>query len=217
MRREGYELQVGKPQVIIKEIEGQKHEPMEQLVIDVPEEYAGKAIELATAQKGMLEKMEPKGDVQHLEFEIPSRGLIGLRSRILTATAGQAVMTHRFKSYARHKGEISGRFNGSLVSMETGQALAFAIDRLRDRGKFFIEPGDKVYKGQVVGENTRDNDLEINVIKGKKLTNMRASGADDAAKIAPKIVFSLEEAMEYIKEDEYLEITPSHLRMRKIG
>ncbi|NND35263.1 MAG: translational GTPase TypA [Saprospiraceae bacterium] len=216
MRREGYELQVGKPQVIIREIDGQKHEPVEQLVIDVPEQYAGKAIELVTQQKGMLEKMEPKGDVQHLEFEIPSRGLIGLRSRILTATAGQAVMTHRFKVYAPHKGEISGRFNGSLVSMETGQALAFAIDRLRDRGKFFVEPGDQVYKGQVIGENTRDNDLEVNVIKGKKLTNMRASGADDAAKIAPKIVFSLEEAMEYIKEDEYLEITPAHLRMRKI-
>jgi GTP-binding protein len=216
MRREGYELQVGKPQVILKEIDGRKHEPIELLVIDVPENYAGKAIELVTQQKGLMEKMEPKGDVQHLEFEIPSRGLIGLRSRVLTATAGQAVMTHRFKEYAPHKGDIPGRFNGSLVSMETGQALAFAIDRLRDRGKFFIEPGDQVYKGQVVGENTRDNDLEVNVIKGKKLTNMRASGADDAAKIAPKIIFSLEEAMEYIKEDEYLEITPLHLRMRKI-
>jgi GTP-binding protein len=164
----------------------------------------------------MLEKMEPKGDVQHLEFEIPSRGLIGLRSRILTATAGKAVMTHRFKEYAPFKGEISGRFNGSLVSMETGQALAFALDRLQDRGKFFVAPGDKVYKGQVVGENSRDNDLEVNVIKGKKLTNMRASGADEAIKLAPKIVFSLEEAMEYIKDDEYLEITPVNLRMRKI-
>ncbi|MCL4124983.1 UNVERIFIED_CONTAM: hypothetical protein GTU68_025813 [Idotea baltica] len=217
MRREGYELQVGKPQVIIKEVEGRKHEPVELLVIDVPETYAGKAIELVTQQKGLLEKMEPKGDVQHIEFEIPSRGLIGLRSRILTATAGQAVMTHRFKEYAPHKGDISGRFNGSLVSMETGQALAFAIDRLRDRGKFFVEPGDKVYKGQVIGENNRDNDMEINVIKGKKLTNMRAAGSDDSARIAPKVIFSLEEAMEYIRDDEYLEITPVHLRMRKIN
>ncbi|NND08174.1 MAG: translational GTPase TypA [Saprospiraceae bacterium] len=217
MRREGYELQVGKPQVIVKEINGQKHEPVEHMVIDVPETYAGKAIELVTQQKGILEKMEPKGDLQHLEFDIPSRGLIGLRSRILTATAGQAVMTHRFKNYAPFKGEIDGRFQGSLVSMETGQALAFAIDRLQDRGKFFIDPGEKVYKGQVIGENTRNNDLEINVIKGKKLTNMRASGSDDAAKIAPKIDFSLEEAMEYIREDEYLEITPENLRMRKMN
>lgn len=216
MRREGYELQVGKPQVIFKEIDGVKQEPIEHLVIDVAEDYAGKAIELVTQQKGMLEKMEPKGDVQHLEFEIPSRGLIGLRSRVLTATAGQAVMTHRFKEYAPFKGEIAGRFNGSLVSMETGQSLAFALDRLQDRGKFFVAPGDKVYKGQVVGENNRDNDLDINVIKGKKLTNMRASGADDSIKLAPKTVFSLEEAMEYIKEDEYLEVTPLNLRMRKI-
>ncbi len=216
MRREGYELQVGKPEVIIKEIDGQKHEPMEVLVIDVPEEYSGKAIELVTQQKGMLTIMEPKGDVQHLEFDIPSRGLIGLRSRILTNTAGQAVMTHRFKEYAPHKGEIPSRFNGSLVSMETGQALAFAIDRLQDRGKFFINPGEQVYKGQVIGENARSNDLEINVIKGKKLTNMRASGSDDAVKIAPKIDFSLEESMEYIREDEYLEVTPESLRMRKI-
>jgi GTP-binding protein len=216
MRREGYELQVGKPQVILRDIEGVKSEPVEHLVIDVTEDYAGKAIELVTQQKGMLEKMEPKGDVQHLEFEIPSRGLIGLRSKILTATAGQAVMNHRFKEYAPLKGEINGRFNGSLVSMETGQALAFALDRLQDRGRFFVAPGDRVYKGQVVGENNRDNDLEVNVIKGKKLTNMRASGADDAIKLAPKVVFSLEEAMEYIKDDEYLEVTPLSLRMRKI-
>jgi GTP-binding protein len=216
MRREGYELQVGKPQVILRDIEGVKSEPVEHLVIDVAEDYAGKAIELVTQQKGMLEKMEPKGDVQHLEFEIPSRGLIGLRSKILTATAGQAVMNHRFKEYAPLKGEINGRFNGSLVSMETGQALAFALDRLQDRGRFFVAPGDRIYKGQVVGENNRDNDLEVNVIKGKKLTNMRASGADDAIKLAPKVVFSLEEAMEYIKDDEYLEVTPLSLRMRKI-
>lgn len=216
MRREGYELQVGKPQVIMKEIDGQKHEPIEHMVIDVPEEYAGKAIELVTQQKGLLEVMEPKGDIQHLEFNIPSRGLIGLRSRMLTNTAGQAIMTHRFKEFAPFKGEISGKFNGSLVSMEQGQALAFAIDRLQDRGKFFINPGEQVYKGQVIGEHARSNDLEINVIKGKKLTNMRASGSDDAARIAPKIDFSLEEAMEYIREDEYLEVTPQNLRMRKI-
>ncbi len=217
MRREGYELQVGKPQVIVKEIDGKAHEPVEHLVIDVPDSVSGKAIELVTQQKGVLEKMEPKGDLQHLEFEIPSRGLIGLRSRILTATAGQAVMNHRFKAFAPFKGDISGRYNGALVSMETGQALAFAIDRLQDRGKFFISPGEKVYKGQVVGENTRNNDLEVNVIKGKKLTNMRASGSDDSMRIAPKIDFSLEEAMEYIREDEYLEITPENLRMRKIS
>ena len=217
MRREGYELQVGKPQVIMKEIDGQKYEPIEHMVIDVPEEYAGKAIELVTQQKGLLEVMEPKGDIQHLEFVIPSRGLIGLRSRMLTSTAGQAVMTHRFKEFAPFKGEISGKFNGSLVSMEQGQALAFALDRLQDRGKFFIDPGEQVYKGQVIGEHARANDLEINVIKGKKLTNMRASGSDDAARIAPKIDFSLEEAMEYIREDEYLEVTPQNLRMRKIS
>ena len=217
MRREGYELQVGKPQVIIKEVDGVKSEPIEHLVIDVDPDYAGKAIEMVTQQKGKLEIMEPKGDLQHLEFEIASRGLIGLRSKMLNATAGKAIMTHRFKHYAPFVGELTGKFNGSLVSMETGQALAFAIDRLQDRGKFFIAPGEQVYKGQVVGENTRDNDLEINVIKGKKLTNMRASGSDDSARIAPKIDFSLEEAMEYIRDDEYLEITPANLRMRKIS
>ncbi len=216
MRREGYELQVGKPEVIIKEIDGVKCEPIENLVIDVPESYSGKAIELVTQRKGLLKIMEPKGDVQHLEFEIPSRGLIGLRNIMLTATAGEAVMTHRFISYEPFKGEIQSNNKGSLVSMEKGQALAFAIDRLQDRGKFFIEPGDEIYIGQILGEHSRDNDLEINVIKGKKLTNMRSSGADDAAKIAPKINFSLEEAMEYIREDEYLEITPENLRMRKI-
>jgi GTP-binding protein len=217
MRREGYELQVGQPKVLFKDIDGVKSEPIESLVIDVPEEYAGKAIEQVTQRKGVLKVMEPRGDVQHLEFLIPSRGLIGLRSRILTMTAGQAVMNHRLEDYAAYKGEISDRFNGSLVSTHTGQALAYAIDRLQDRGRFFVAPGDKVYIGQVVGEHTRQTDLEINVIKGKKLTNMRASGSDDNAKIAPKIVFSLEEAMEYIKEDEYLEVTPLSLRMRKIG
>jgi len=216
MRREGYELQVGKPEVIIKEIDGQKHEPVEMLVVDVPEEFAGKVIELVTQRKGQMKVMEPKGDVQHLEFEIPSRGLVGLRNIMLTSTAGEAVMTHRFMQYEPFKGDIPGRNKGSLVSMEQGQALAFAIDRLQDRGRFFIEPGDQVYKGQVIGENARENDLAINVIKGKKLTNMRSSGADDSAKIAPKIQFSLEEAMEYISKDEYLEVTPESIRMRKI-
>ena len=216
MRREGYELQVGKPKVIIKEIDGVKSEPFEVLVIDVPEGYSGKAIELVTQRKGELKVMEPKGDLQHLEFHIPSRGLIGLRNFILTATAGEAVMTHRFSSYEPHKGEMSGKFNGALVALETGQALAYAIDKLQDRGRFFIEPGEQVYKGQVVGESSRDNDMEVNVNKGKKLTNMRKSGTDDAMKIAPKIKFSLEEAMEYIRDDEYLEVTPLNLRMRKI-
>ena len=216
MRREGYELQIGKPEVIIKEIDGVKNEPFEHLVIDVPESHSGKAIELVTQRKGQLNVMEPKGDVQHLEFDIPSRGLIGLRNNMLTATAGEAVMTHRFKEYRPHIGEIAERNKGSMVSMEAGQALAFALDRLQDRGKFFIKPGDQVYKGQVLGENSRANDLDVNVIKGKKLTNMRSSGADDAAKLAPPIIFSLEEAMEYIKKDEYLEITPESIRMRKI-
>ena len=216
MRREGYELQVGKPQVVLKNIDGVTHEPIETLVIDVPETTAGKVIELVTQKKGTLLVMEPKGDLQHLEFDIPARGLIGLRNNILTATAGEAVMTHRFKAYEPFKGDLSTRHKGSLVSMEQGQALAYAIDRLQDRGRFFVDPGEEVYKGQVLGEHSRDNDLEINVIKGKKLTNMRASGSDDNMKIAPKIVFSLEEAMEYIKDDEYLEVTPLSLRMRKI-
>jgi len=217
MRREGYELQVGKPQVIFKTIDGMKHEPVETLVVDVPEEYAGKVIELATQRKGEMLVMEPKGDMQHLEFNIPSRGLIGMRNIVLTQTAGQAIMTHRLIGYEPFKGELNQRRNGSLVSMESGQALAYAIDRLQDRGKFYVDPNEKIYKGQVVGENTRDNDLEVNLIKGKKLTNMRTSGSDDAVKIAPKIQFSLEESMEYVKDDEYLEITPLSLRMRKIS
>jgi GTP-binding protein len=216
MRREGYELQVGKPEVIIKEIEGTKCEPIETLVIDVPEVSAGKAIELVTMRKGLLKVMEPKGDVHHLEFEIPSRGIIGLRNIMLTATSGEAVMTHRFLKFEPFKGDLPSRLKGSLVSMEQGQALPFAIDRLQDRGKFFIDPGEQVYIGQVIGEHSRDNDLEVNVIKGKKLTNMRASGSDENMRIAPKINFSLEEAMEYIREDEYLEVTPVSLRMRKI-
>jgi len=190
---------------------------LESLVVDVPEEFSGKVIEMVTQRKGMMKVMEPKGDVQHLEFEIPSRGLIGLRNNMLTATSGQAIMTHRFEKYVPHVGEIPGRNKGSMVSGMQGQALAFALARLQDRGRFFVQPGDQVYKGMVIGENSRDNDLEVNVIKGKKLTNMRASGSDDSIKLAPKILFSLEEAMEYIKEDEYLEVTPQSLRMRKIG
>jgi GTP-binding protein len=216
MRREGYELQVGKPRVIVKEIDGVKCEPYETLVIDVPAESAGKCIELVTQRKGDLLVMEPKGDLQHLEFDIPSRGLIGLRSYVLTATAGEAIMTHRFRSYEPMKGDIPTRINGSLVSMETGKSSAFAIDRLQDRGRFFIDPGTEVYKGQVLGENTRRDDMDVNVIKGKKLTNMRASGSDESLRIAPAVRFSLEESMEYIKEDELLEITPLSLRMRKM-
>ena len=217
MRREGYELQVGKPQVIIKEIDGQKHEPYETLVIDVPEDFSGKAIELVTQRKGDLLVMEPKGDLQHLEFDIPSRGLIGLRNNILTATSGNAVMTHRFREFGPHKGEMQERMKGSLISMEAGPSTAFALNRLQDRGRFFVDPGDVIYKGQVVGEHTRDNDLEVNLIKGKQLTNMRKSGSDEATKIAPKLKFSLEESMEYIQANEYLEVTPESLRMRKIG
>ena len=217
MRREGYELQVGMPQVIVKDIDGVKCEPYETMVIDVPEEFASKAINLVTIRKGDLMVMEPKGDLQHLEFNIPSRGIIGLRNNMLTATAGQAIMTHRFREFAPYKGDIPSRMKGSLISMEQGAGTAFSIDKLQDRGSFFIEPGDVIYKGQIIGEHTRDNDLEVNVIKGKQLTNMRKSGTDAGIKIAPKIQFSLEECMEYIKEDEYLEVTPESLRMRKIG
>ncbi len=217
MRREGYELQVGKPQVILKEIDGRKCEPFETLVIDVPEEYSGKAIELVTQRKGDMLIMESKGDIQHLEFDIPSRGLIGLRNKVLTATAGEAVMNHRFSAYKPHKGEMSGVEKGALISSETGQSTMFALDRLQDRGRFFVDPNEQIYKGQVVGENSRDNDLDVNLVKGKQLTNVRASGSDKAASVAPKVKFSLEEAMEYIREDEYLEITPLSMRMRKIG
>ena len=217
MRREGYELQVGKPQVIIKEIEGVKCEPYETMVIDVPEEVSGKAIELVTQRKGDMLVMEPKGDLQHLEFDIPSRGIIGLRNTMLTATSGQAIMTHRFREYAPLKGDIPGRNKGSLVSLEQGQVLAYSLNKLQDRGRFFLEPGEQTYKGMVIGEHSRDTDLELNITKGKQLTNMRKSGTDEAEKIAPKVKFSLEEAMEYIKEDEYLEVTPESLRMRKIS
>ena len=217
MRREGYELQVGKPQVIIKEIDGVKCEPYETMVIDVPEEVSGKAIELVTQRKGDMLVMEPKGDLQHLEFDIPSRGIIGLRNIMLTATSGQAIMTHRFREYAPLKGDIPGRNKGSLVSLEQGQVLAYSLNKLQDRGRFFLEPGEKTYKGMVIGEHSRETDLELNMTKGKRLTNMCKSGTDEAEKIAPKVKFSLEEAMEYIKEDEYLEVTPESLRMRKIS
>lgn len=217
MRREGYELQVGRPQVIFKEIDGQKCEPFETLVIDVPEENASKAINLVTLRKGDLLIMEPKGDMQHLEFSIPSRGLIGLRNKILTATAGSAIINHRFDKYLPYKGDFSDELKGAIVSSETGKATAYAIDRLQDRGKFFIDPNQEIYKGQIVGENSKSEDMGVNLIKGKKLTNVRASGSDEGVKIAPKVDFSLEECMEYIREDEYLEVTPLNLRMRKIN
>ena len=216
MRREGYELQVGQPQVIYKEIDGVRHEPIEQLVVDVPEETAGKVIELVSMRKGELNIMEPKGDLQHLEFTIPSRGLIGLRNNVLTATAGEAIMNHRFLAYEPYKGSIPGRNNGSIISMETGPGTAYSIDKLQDRGTFFVDPGVDVYMGQVIGEHNRQNDITVNIQKGKKLTNMRASGSDDNTKIAPAKQFSLEEAMEYIQKDEYLEVTPKSIRMRKI-
>ncbi len=216
MRREGYEFQVGKPHVLYKMIDGQKHEPMEVLVIDVPEAYASRAIDLVTQRKGEMKVMEPRGDRIHLEFSIPSRGIIGLRNNLLTATAGEAVIAHRYDGYAPYRGEIRTRNNGSLISLGTGQVLAYALDKLQDRGRFFVTPGEKVYQGQVVGEHNREGDLEVNVLKAKKLTNMRAAGSDAAVKIAPPVRFSLEEAMEYIKEDEYLEVTPASLRMRKI-
>ncbi len=216
MRREGYELQVGQPQVIVKEIDGKKCEPIETLIVDVPGEVSGKVIELVTQRKGELLIMEPKGDLQHLEFEIPSRGIIGLRNNVLTATAGEAIMAHRFKAYEPWKGTIPGRSNGVLVSMEKGQTTAYSIDKLQDRGRFFVDPGVDVYEGQIMGEHIRDNDLVVNVVKGKALTNMRASGTDDNTRIAPAIKFSLEEAMEYIQADEYIEITPASMRLRKI-
>lgn len=214
MRREGYELQVGRPQVILKEIDGVKSEPYETLSIDVPEDVASKAINLVSLRKGDLLVMEPKGDLQHLEFTIPSRGLIGLRNKILTATAGQAIINHRFSEYGPYKGEFSEDIKGAIVSSAAGKATAYAIDRLQDRGRFFIDPNEEIYIGQVVGENSKDTDMGVNLIKGKKLTNVRSSGTDDSVKIAPKTDFSLEECMEYIKGDEYLEVTPESLRMR---
>lgn len=216
MRREGYELQVGQPQVIIKEIDGVKCEPVEALTINVPEEYSSKVIDMVTRRKGDIVSMETQNDRINIEFTIPSRGIIGLRNNVLTGTAGEAIMAHRFLEYQPWKGDIERRTNGSLIAMEAGTAYAYAIDKLQDRGKFFIFPQEDVYAGQVVGENAKDNDIVVNVTKSKKLTNMRASGADDKARIVPPIVFSLEEALEYIKEDEYVEVTPNHLRLRKI-
>ena len=216
MRREGYELQVGQPQVIYKEIDGQKCEPIEELTINVPEEFASKMIDMVTRRKGEMTSMQNMGERVDIEFNIPSRGIIGLRTNVLTASQGEAIMAHRFKEYQPYKGEIQRRSNGSMISLETGTAFAYAIDKLQDRGRFFINPQDEVYAGQVVGEHVHDNDLVVNVTKAKQLTNMRASGADDKARIIPPVVFSLEEALEYIKEDEYVEVTPKSMRMRKI-
>ena len=216
MRREGYELQVGQPQVIVKEIDGVKCEPVESLSINVPEEYSSKVIDLVTRRKGDILSMETRNDRVDIEFVIPSRGIIGLRNNVLTATAGEAIMAHRFLEFQPWKGDIERRTNGSLIAHESGTAYAYAIDKLQDRGRFFIFPQEEVYTGQVVGENAKDNDIVVNVTKSKKLTNMRASGADDKAKIVPPVVFSLEEALEYIKEDEYVEVTPHHIRLRKI-
>ena len=216
MRREGYELQVGQPQVIFKEIDGVKCEPIEELTISVPEEFSSKMIDMVTRRKGELTSMETQGDRVNIEFNMPSRGIIGLRTNVLTASQGEAIMAHRFKEYQPYKGDIERRTNGSMIAMEAGTAFAYAIDKLQDRGRFFIFPQDEVYAGQVVGEHVHENDLVINVTKSKKLTNMRASGSDDKARIIPPVVFSLEEALEYIKEDEYVEVTPKSMRMRKV-
>lgn len=216
MRREGYELQVGQPQVIFKEINGVKCEPIEQLTINLPEEYSGKIIEMVAVRKGEMLSMDAVGDRIQLEFYIPSRGIIGLRNNVLTASAGEAIMSHRFVEYQSYKGEIERRTNGSIIAMENGTAFAYAIDKLQDRGKFFIHPQDSVYAGQVIGEHSKEGDIVVNITKSKKLTNMRASGSDDKVRIAPPVVFSLEEALEYIKEDEYVEVTPTKIRLRKI-
>jgi GTP-binding protein len=216
MRREGYELQVGQPQVIFKEIDGKKQEPIEELTINVSEEFSSKIIDMVTRRKGDLISMETVGGRVNLQFDMPSRGIIGLRTNVLTASQGEAIMAHRFKEYQPYKGEIVRRLNGSIVAMETGNAFAYAIDKLQDRGKFFVSAQDEVYAGQVVGEHNKDTDLVVNVTKSKKLTNMRASGSDDKARMIPPVLFSLEEALEYIKEDEYVEITPKNIRMRKI-
>ncbi len=216
MRREGYELQIGQPQVITKTIEGVKCEPVEHLTIDLPEEVSGKAVEMVSLRKGVMTNMEVRGTRMLCEFEIPSRGIIGLRNQLLTATAGEAIMAHRFMEYQPMKGEIAQRQNGSLVSMENGKAIPYSIDKLQERGRFFIDPGEDIYEGQVIGENTRSDDMVVNVTKTKKLSNVRSAGADDKARIVPAIKFSLEEALEYIQRDEYVEVTPKHLRLRKI-
>jgi len=216
MRREGYELQIGQPQVIIKEIDGVKCEPIEELTIDLPDSVSGKAVEMVSMRKGEMLSMESKGERMICQFLIPSRGIIGLRNQLLTATAGEAIMAHRFKEYQPLKGDIPGRNNGSLVSMERGQAIPYSIDKLQDRGKFFVDPGEDIYEGQVIGENSRQDDMAVNITKTKKLSNVRSSGADDKAKIVPAIKFSLEEALEYIQKDEYVEVTPNFLRLRKV-
>ena len=216
MRREGYELQIGQPQVIIKEVNGVKCEPFEDMTIDLPEEVSGKAIEMISLRKGEMVSMEAKGNRMVCQFVVPSRGIIGLRNQLLTATAGEAIMAHRFKEYQPIKGGIPERQNGSLVSMEKGQAIPYSIDKLQDRGKFFVDPGEDIYEGQVIGENSRGDDMVINITKTKKMSNVRSSGADDKAKIVPAIKFSLEEALEYIQKDEYVEVTPNHLRLRKV-
>ena len=216
MRREGYELQVGQPQVIYKEIDGEKCEPIEELTINVPEEFSSKMIDMVTRRKGEMTSMQTLGDRVDIEFDIPSRGIIGLRTNVLTASQGEAIMAHRFKEYQPFKGEIVRRMNGSMIAMETGTAYAYSIDKLQDRGKFFIDPGEDVYGGQVVGEHVHDNDLVINVTKAKQLTNVRASGSDEKARVIPKVVMSLEECLEYIKGDELVEVTPKSIRMRKI-
>jgi GTP-binding protein len=216
MRREGYELQIGQPQVIIKEVDGVKCEPFEDMTIDLPEEVSGKAIEMISLRKGEMTRMEAKGNRMICEFIVPSRGIIGLRNQLLTATAGEAIMAHRFKEYQPIKGGIPERQNGSLVSMEKGQAIPYSIDKLQDRGKFFVDPGEDIFEGQVIGENSRGDDMVINITKTKKMSNVRSSGADDKAKIVPAIKFSLEEALEYIQKDEYVEVTPNHLRLRKV-
>ncbi len=216
MRREGYELQVGQPQVIIKEIDGQKCEPIEELTINVPEEFSSKMIDMVTRRKGEMTAMDNEGDRVNITFDIPSRGIIGLRTNVLTASQGEAIMAHRFKEYQPWKGEITRRTNGSMIALENGTAYAYALDKLQDRGKFFIDPGEEVYGGEVVGEHVHDNDLVINVTKAKQLTNVRASGSDEKARVAPKVQMSLEECMEYIKGDEYVEVTPKSIRMRKI-
>jgi GTP-binding protein len=216
MRREGYELTVGQPQVITKEIDGKKNEPYEILVVDVPDEFSSKVVNLVTMRKGELLIMESKGEMQHLEFDVPSRGLIGLRSMMLTATAGEAVMAHRFSEYKPWKGNIPGRSNGVLIAKQAGSSTGYSLDKLQDRGSFFIDPGEEVYAGQIMAEHIKPGDLVVNVVEGKKLTNMRASGTDGAASIAPKIQMSLEECMEYIQQDECIEVTPKSIRLRKI-
>lgn len=216
MRREGYELQIGQPQVIIKEIDGVQCEPVEELSIDLPESVSGKAVEMVSLRKGEMLSMEAKGDRVSIEFLIPSRGIIGLRNQLLTATAGEAIMSHRFKEYQPMRGGIPERQNGSLISMETGKAIPYSIDKLQDRGRFFVDPGEEIYEGQVIGENSRQDDMVVNITKTKKLSNVRSAGADDKARIVPAIKFSLEEALEFIQKDEYVEVTPKHLRLRKI-